>query len=363
MSRQGMWIVLLLSLAMAFGLYLILHIMHQRLEEGILTTAPHANIEREIRMEKLKRIGNISATSTRPIWARAPYERFMTLCTMMRNEAKYVREWVEFHSLLGVDKFFIFDNDSKDSLEAALNKTIANVSIIQWPPVNWKEGNPHSRACQAFMDGTNLVEWALADCQLAAFHECVRNERGRSRWISTIYVDEFLLPRYDDEMQLQTLPEALAPYDHMHGVRLNSFTYGTSHYFVPIRDDELVIETHTIRGDELSCEKEIVDPSKVETYPSVHYARYLDPVWNIPWMRDVPRQHSTIRFNHYPLKSVQEAKHKGVKNLNPRILQEIHKWDKLVDIEDPYLIPMVPLVRRRLAGEHVWVQPRAKKLH
>ena len=46
--------------------------------------------------------------------------------------------------------------------------------------------------------------------------------------------------------------------------------------------------------------------------------------------------------------------HKVFKNMNPGIFHEIHKWDT-VDIEDKYLIPMVPLIRRRLSGERIWV--------
>ena len=300
--------------------------------------------------ETLMRIGNDSVTHIKPLSA----ER-ITMCTMVKNEAKYVREWVEFHSLVGVSRFVLFDNDSSDSLMAALGGTMAEVVILRWPPEHWPPGNPHQERCQGYKDGTYRDGWAYSYCQTAAFHECLRRERGRSRWVAGVDVDEFYLPRYDEKSGLRTLQDALRPYGHMHGVSLSAYTYGTSHLMLPIAAGELMIETHLLRGNDAGIDKEFVDPLKADTYHCVHWAHYTDPLWNNKIMRTVPRQRSLVRFNHFPFRSVIESRHKVFKNMNPEIYHEIDKWDR-VDLEDRFLLPMVPLIRRRLAGEKIWIR-------
>ena len=324
---------------------------------------PFAEGEGEDTMTRLMLLGNTSATHTKPSIMMTTQ---IAMCTMVKNEAKYVREWVEFHSLLGVNRFIIFDNDSSDSLRAALNGSMmmAEVIIVRWPPSpsrSWPPGNPHEERCQGYADGKYRDEWAYSYCQLAAFHECLRWESARSRWVAAVDVDEFFMPRYSQN-GLRTLQDALKPYEHMHGISLSSFTYGTGHRALPIAAGELMIETHLLRGNDAGVVKEFVDPLKVDTYYCVHWAHYMDPLWNSLFiMRTIPRHRSTIRFNHFPFRSVIESRHKVFKNKNPGIYREIDKWDK-VDIEDLFLIPMVPLIRRRLAGERIWVRAAATEV-
>ncbi len=307
-------------------------------------------------IELLMRLGNRSVTNQRPVWRT--HERFMTMCTMVKNEAKYVREWVEFHSLVGVDAFVIFDNDSTDSLADALHGTIANVTIIRWPPLKWPEGNPHQDLCEGYEAGTNRVEWAYCDCQIAAYHECIKNERGRSRWIAGVDVDEFYMPKYD-EKRLHTLPEAMKEYDSMHGIMLTSFRYGIDHHQNPISANELMIETHTVRGEKDGIFKEFVDPLKVSTYWHVHFAHYYNWMWNLPFLKNIPKHRGTVRFNHYPFRSMKEGRHKVIKNMDPSITMNMKVSSEIDNIWDPYLIPMVPLVRRRLVGEQIWIASQA----
>jgi hypothetical protein len=325
----------------------------------VVTTAPFTGHDDQI--NKLLLLGNLSTTDRQPHPLQLsttdgqPHtlQRFMTMCTMVRNEAKYIREWVEFHSLLGVEKFMIFDNGSTDSLQEALNGTIADVHIIPWPPSVWSPENPHKEACQSYSDGKMHGDFAFGACQISAFHECLQHERGHSRWIACVDVDEFFMPVYD-KSRLYTLPEVMMAYDHMHAVNWMPFVYGTNHRQLPIQADELLIQTHLLRREDGCINKEFADPAYADTYDSVHWAHYRHMQWNALIFKVIPRQRALVRYNHYPFKSVHEMRHKGVKNMNPRLYGQIETWDN-ADIFDPYMIPMVPLIRRRLAGERIWV--------
>jgi len=322
----------------------------------IVTLAPFEDLPHKDRLTRLMQIGLRTATQTTQPMQRPGRE--LTFCTMIKNEAKYIREWVEFHSLLGVNRFIIFDNESKDSPHLSLNGTAAEVTIVRWPPVPWTDNdNPHKKECEAYTSRAKLDKWAYASCQRAAFHVCAQNERGLSRWIAAVDVDEFFLPKYDED-GLHSLPDALARYEHLDGILHVPFHYGTSGYQHAIGDDELIIETHLLRADTEypGNFKEFVNPSHIITYDSVHMATHDKATQNI--YRELfltPREHAHIRFNHYRFRSVEEARHKGVKNMNEELWHEIQKWNS-VDTYDPYMIPMVPLVKRRMAGERIWIR-------
>ena len=39
---------------------------------------------------------------------------YLAVCAIYRNEAPYLREWIEFHRLVGVERFFLYNNESTD---------------------------------------------------------------------------------------------------------------------------------------------------------------------------------------------------------------------------------------------------------
>ena len=349
LKRKAVWIAFLVAAAV------IMRIVQYYCISPITTLSPFEDLSREDRLTRLMGIGLQTATQTTPP-TQLP-GRHLTFCTMIKNEARYIREWVEFHSLLGVDRFIIFDNDSTDSPHLRLNESVADVKIVKWPPARWvDEANPHKKECEAYATHTRLDQFAYAACQRAAFHVCVQNESFRSRWVAAVDIDEFFLPKYD-ENGLHSLPDALARYEHLDGFFPNAFTYGTNGFQNPIGENELIIETHLLRAgmDEWGGMKEFVNPSQIITYGSVHRATHKDHMQDtFHFLRFIPKQHSMIRFNHYGFRSVEEVRHKGVKNMNEYIWPNIQKWNT-VDVYDPYMIPMVPLVKKRMAGERIWI--------
>jgi hypothetical protein len=44
-----------------------------------------------------------------------------TLVLIIKNESKYIVEWIEYHRQIGVDHFVIFDNDSSDEIKSIIN--------------------------------------------------------------------------------------------------------------------------------------------------------------------------------------------------------------------------------------------------
>lgn len=95
--------------------------------------------------------------------------RKLCACTMVWNKAQFIREWVLFHSFIGVEEYFVFDNDSDDGTEEVLDSLRAayNVSRMVWP-------------------------WLKT--QQAAFSHCTIVARERCEWVLFTDVDEYIYP-------------------------------------------------------------------------------------------------------------------------------------------------------------------------
>ncbi|KAE8057402.1 hypothetical protein FH972_014098 [Carpinus fangiana] len=69
-------------------------------------------------------------------------------CTMVYNVAKFLKEWVMYHSKIGVQKFILYDNDSDDDLGRVveeLNREGFNVTTVFWIwPKTQEAGFSHS---------------------------------------------------------------------------------------------------------------------------------------------------------------------------------------------------------------------------
>jgi hypothetical protein len=169
---------------------------------------------------------------------------------MFRNEAPYLREWIEFHRIVGVDHFFLYNNYSDDSFIEVLRKF--DPSLVT--PLN----------CPVSMGTGGLV---------AAFQNCLDNFGVSSRWIAFIDLDEFLFPPTHRDLR-----ETLAEYEAFPGVVANWQIYGSSYH--ERRPHGLVTENFTMRAETQWIRnariKSIVDPSRAVTATSAHDFTYRD---------------------------------------------------------------------------------------
>ncbi|ESQ46888.1 hypothetical protein EUTSA_v10028205mg, partial [Eutrema salsugineum] len=95
-------------------------------------------------------------------------KRFETcVCSMTRNTANVLREWVMYHAGIGVQRWFIYDNNSDDDIVSEitnLKKRGYNISRHFWPWIKTQEAG-------------------FANCAIRSQREC--------DWVAFIDVDEF----------------------------------------------------------------------------------------------------------------------------------------------------------------------------
>ncbi|CAK8536895.1 unnamed protein product [Lathyrus sativus] len=91
----------------------------------------------------------------------------LCVCTMVWNQASALREWIMYHSWLGVERWFIYDNNSDDDIENVVNDLDSkgfNVSRKVWPWIKTQE---------------------------AGFSHCALRAREDCKWVGFFDVDEF----------------------------------------------------------------------------------------------------------------------------------------------------------------------------
>ncbi|XP_062229886.1 glycosyltransferase family 92 protein Os08g0121900 [Phragmites australis] len=95
-------------------------------------------------------------------------KKLVCACTMVRDVAKFLREWAVYHAAVGVDRFFIYDNGSEDDLAGQvrhLSSAGLDISTHAWPwPKTQEAGFSHAAAvhqdsCQwmAFVDVDEFI--------------------------------------------------------------------------------------------------------------------------------------------------------------------------------------------------------------
>ncbi|XP_011016254.1 PREDICTED: UPF0392 protein RCOM_0530710-like [Populus euphratica] len=88
-------------------------------------------------------------------------------CTMLWNQASFLREWIIYHAWLGIERWFIYDNNSDDEVQEVideLNLHKYKITRHAWPWVKTQEAG-------------------FSHCALRAKHEC--------KWLGFFDVDEF----------------------------------------------------------------------------------------------------------------------------------------------------------------------------
>jgi Glycosyltransferase family 92 len=234
----------------------------------------------------LRRFGYVRERWARPLGTRPPIA--LAVCAIFRNEARYLAEWVSFHRIQGVERFYLYDNRSSDDWRSALAPEIESgiVEAQRWP----------------FVPG-----------QVSAYNDCLRRHRDDARWIAFIDIDEFLFSPIG-----HPLPAVLRSFDTHPGVVVNWRMYGTSGW--EQAPEGLVIESYLRRApDDLPAHrfvKSIVNPRSALGCMSSHYFRLRGvPVGEDRRPVPSPARKPTadlLRINHYYSKSAEEFDSKSV---------------------------------------------------
>jgi len=111
-------------------------------------------------------------------------EKLRLICTLLRDEAKYLAHWVDFHlNLAGFNKIIIYDDHSSDSIQEVLAKYPRD--RVKRIPVDWTYRIGDT-------SGPNVhYQFSL---QLDVYRRCYEENWTNAEAIITIDVDEYFFP-------------------------------------------------------------------------------------------------------------------------------------------------------------------------
>lgn len=265
---------------------------------------------------------------------------YLAACTIYRDDADYLTEWIEFHLLAGVERFFLYDNGSTDGhLDELAPYLEAGVAVRhEWPfPFLGHGGRPKA--------------------MFTAFEHCAGAHRDDARWIAFLDVDEFLFSPTG-----AALPEVLRDFEEFPGVVSSRAEFGPSGHAT--KPAGLVIESYIERieppPDEHAAYKSIVDPRRVARTLSAHSFRYTDglpvdeerrPVDPLKRMTRKPVVWSRLRVHHYFSRSEEERRRKASMWAEAGSIRRVpaKPLDLRRPVRDETLVAHAPAVRQALA--------------
>ena len=219
------------------------------------------------------------------------YPHTLSFVAIVKNEGPYIKEWIEYHKIVGVTKFYIYDNDSKDNISEILKPYIKSGEVTY----TYFPGHP---------------------VQIKAYNDCVQKYKNQTQYMGFIDIDEFVVPIQKNNL-IEPIEELMNAKKNIAGVGINWLIYGSNGFQSKPRG--LVIENYRKRSNFDQHIKTICDPRKIKEVVSPHSASFIRPFYAVnengkkikkgsPFNRKC--RYKKLRINHYHTKSLEEYKAK-----------------------------------------------------
>lgn len=259
--------------------------MNKVLAEIIAGLIPHKMTRN--RWRGILRYGIVNALRLRYQLARQSSVpgNYLSVCAIAKDEGPYFPEWIEWHHRRGVDKFYVYDNESTDGTREILQPYIEQ-GIVEYK------------------------YWPGYRMQLAAYDDCLAQHRYETRWLAFIDLDEFIVPVRD-----AMIPDFLHRFEQFSAVEVNWLIYGSGGATEKLPGTMMQrFRRHSQPDHPLNRHvKSIVDPRRVFNMIGCHEAARItgttadshgQPVTHN--FRERTPQQDVIRINHYAVRSFAE---------------------------------------------------------
>ena len=235
----------------------------------------------------------------------------LAIVAIMKGEEHYVKEWLDYHLLAGVDHFYIYDNDSTPEFKKILQPYI-DANIV------------------------NYIHYPGKARQFEAYNDAFKRVRFECRYIAWIDTDEFIFPK-SKSSAVEILDEVIAKNPNAGGLVINHQHFG-SNYQDKADYSRGVLDRFTRRAPQNwapplfknsdipggnSHVKTIANPRKIDFFNDPHHAKYLLGFYSVntdgnpssyrnqfPTL-SYPIMTNKMVLNHYHFKSHEEYDIRG----------------------------------------------------
>jgi hypothetical protein len=130
----------------------------------------------------------------------------IAVVAILRDEQRFVEEWIAYHRVIGVDRFFLYDHDPSRPLRSLLHAHESYVAVVDW--------------------SGDLSALPGTTAQLKAYTHALGLLPSDCSWVAFIDGDEFIVLR-----RHARLGEFLAGFDRFATVVLNWHSFGHNGYY------------------------------------------------------------------------------------------------------------------------------------
>ncbi len=232
----------------------------------------------------------------------------LAVVAIFKDEAPYLREWLDYHLIAGVEHFYLYDNDSSDNYDEIIAPYVAAGLVT----------------CKKFSGGS---------AQFAAYDDAVLNYRFQCRRMAFIDLDEFIFPKNTEISISARLDEILKNFPEASGLAINWQLFGSNGQVkadynrgVLVRftrrapvDWIVPIPNRDIPGGNAQV-KTVANPRRIAFFTSAHFPIYFEGNFSVNERGEVVQNYCNepvtaekIVINHYNVKSREEF---FVKKLN-----------------------------------------------
>ena len=226
-----------------------------------------------------------------------PYD--LAVVAIFKDEAPYLREWLDYHLAAGVEHFYLYNNDSSDNFAEILAPYIAAniVTLIDYP-------------------GKAML--------IPAYEDAVQNFRFTCRYMPILDLDEFLYPKTRQNIA-DFIDDFFSCHDNAGGLGINWQHFGpngqeTADYSRGVleRFTRRAVDDWTFKNEDGEPRgnifiKSVVNPRRVDYFDGPHNILYFGDFKSINssgtdtyFTANFPVMTDKIVINHYYPKSREE---------------------------------------------------------
>ncbi|MCR4902018.1 MAG: glycosyltransferase family 92 protein [Butyrivibrio sp.] len=290
-------------------------------------------------------IGIITSRYELKTFQKKTYKYDYGIVACVKNETPYIKEWLEYYRILGVKKFYIFDNESNDNFKEYI-KDYIDKGIVDY----------------TFFAGKGK--------QYDMYYEGLKKCRKDCKYVSFLDIDEFLMPVNKEESIVSIADYYWNKYDNMAALAVNWLIYGSAGH--KTKPEGLVIENYLYRAkedhDSNKCIKGICNPRLIKGYlTSSHFPITKNFMLKTvlqngkkvtgPWVYYPDNSYEKLRVNHYFSKSENECREKFERGNASRLSNNKRKWEEYEifnrnEVYDDSMLYYADEIKKRLSNNY-----------
>jgi hypothetical protein len=288
---------------------------------------------KETRRRVRKSLSNFQFHSKRYAFEdNSKFSNYLTILACAKDEAPYLKEWIEYHKLLGVEKFYFYDNDSKDDTKKVLQPYIEDGSVVY--------------------DRFSYSGDIWPEPQRDIYTKAVNKYKKQTRWMAIIDIDEFIVP-----LKHNTITEFLKDYEEFSQITIHYKFFGSCGH--KTKPDGLVIENYLYSRKSFentvdsvvndNTGKSIINPRAALGRIYEHYSPVIGmPVdeRKMPYLEDpsvIGATTDIIQVNHYWSKSIEECMKRGLRNED-----RLNRFNSSESVYNDSIKRFIPKLKERL---------------